>query len=133
MHCLFSILDTLSNYTWVELPELLWYVRSASYTVSMIQQIMKARAQGNPEDIMSLLERFHDRCATDSRDKIYSLLGIAAPYPNSVLTVDYTIRWQDVFRNTTRYIIEGSQTLDILGWGSTEGLDLPSWVPDFAN
>jgi hypothetical protein len=50
------------------------------------------------------------------------------------MSADYTCAWQEVFLRATKYIIQGSQSLDILASaGSASGTeDLPSWVPNFA-
>src|SRR5262249_24322713 len=83
--------------------------------------------------LWELIQRFSSSLATDPRYKVYSLFGITQPYPNGELRAGYTLPWQPVFTNATRYIIKASQTLDIIdSAGSTEEIDdLPSWVPHF--
>jgi hypothetical protein len=103
-----------------------------SYTVFMA---LRGPDQDYSGDLWTLIQRFSSSSATNPRDKIYSLLGIARPYPNCELCPDYILSWQDVYRNATRYVIQGSQNLDIIASAaSARGLsELPSWVPDFAD
>lgn len=89
-----------------------------------------------------LLHNYYRDDATDPRDKIFSLLvllkHIAAAYncAEIPLTIDYSRSVEDVFRETTAWIISESGWLGILcllqprrkvdtlnGW--------PSWVPDY--
>jgi hypothetical protein len=71
--------------------------------------------------------------ASDPRDKVYSLLGIAKPYDGVSFSVDYTISSSQVFKNTAAYIIKGTQNLDILTMAGSKSRDLPSWVPDWSD
>lgn len=73
---------------------------------------------------------------SEPRDIVYSLLGIARPYHDSELKVDYTVSTSEVFKRTAKYIILGSKNLEILLYCSKRedaSLDLPSWVPDWAH
>jgi hypothetical protein len=94
---------------------------------------------------LSLLENFRNRLVTDPKDKVYALLGLSdldTSGPElefqSRVPIDYTRSVLQVFRDTTRAIIEHSTelhrsaSLDILisatprsgegGW--------PTWIPD---
>ena len=87
----------------------------------------------NGSDTLSgLLKRFDNSVATDPRDKIYSLVGIAEPYSNNILPIDYTVEWPEVFVRATRYVIEGDGNLNILASSASGSPELPSWVPNFA-
>ena len=72
--------------------------------------------------------RFHS--ATDSRDKIYGILGLikdkSAPIPN------YTLPIEQLLPEVTRLCINSSGNLDILYSSSSpcKRADLPSWLPD---
>lgn len=80
-------------------------------------------------DLLELLKVLNFTITSDPRHKIFSLLGLANPYPGVELLVDYSIPWQQVFKNAAIYIIEGTQSLEILAEGGLETQDLPSWVP----
>ena len=107
---------------------------TASGEAAAILYTLPRPGGGYRRSLFELIKRFNGSIATDPRDKIYSLLGIAEPYTKGHLSVDYTSTWQQVYSRTAKYIIQGSQSLDILASaGSASDLkSLPSWVPDFA-
>ncbi|MCJ1359348.1 MAG: hypothetical protein MMC33_009350 [Icmadophila ericetorum] len=85
----------------------------------------------------NLIHRFHDRLATDSRDKIYALLGLSHEFysakGNPLFRPDYSKPVMEVFRDCTRAIFKPKYSnLGLLnstlppspepGW--------PSWVRD---
>ena len=91
-------------------------------------------------ELRALLEYTGSSSSTDPRDKVYSLLGLAAEAAAAdvampaALVVSYSKSIRDVFRDVTRYIIESSRDLTILyhirytaDWEA-----YPSWVVDFA-
>jgi hypothetical protein len=102
------------------------------YHASMIATTFPRLVGQHAGTLDTLIRKFTAHRATDPRDKIYSLLGIAEPYSNATLAVDYTSPWLEVFRTTTKYIIEGSQSLNILCLAASECPELPSWAPNFA-
>jgi hypothetical protein len=72
--------------------------------------------------------------ATDERDQIFGLLGIAVDASDFI--PDYNLSVQDVYVDITKHIIKRTKSLAILqmaGIGMTKRRpDLPSWAPDFA-
>ena len=72
--------------------------------------------------------------ATDTRDKIYAMLGLVQPGADCVpVTVDYNIRPAEVFETFTRQYLETYRDLGILacsiGCRDQEGLGpMPSWT-----
>ena len=85
-----------------------------------------------------MLSRFRKLLASDPRDKIYALLGLAK---NTLgIKPDYGKSVSEVYTDFSRSYINHSRNLDLLTqcqWriGLQEGRfnDLPSWVPDFYN
>ena len=86
--------------------------------------------------------------ATDPRDKVYSVLGLArvpmtttaeTPAPDlRTLTfpVDYTKSVSEVYQDVVKYFVNRDRNLDILSIllthrNSSSDNDLPSWVPDW--
>lgn len=73
--------------------------------------------------------------ATDRRDYIYALLGIAADAEQLDLYPDYSKTWQDVFRDTAIALLrQNSQNgLTRILWRcfGSKIPGLPSWVPDW--
>lgn len=85
----------------------------------------------SPCTLLQFLRGFPLCRATDPRDKIYCIIGIATPYPNITLPIDYTIEWPEVFLRATKYVIEGENSLNILTSSGSGREELPSWVPDY--
>jgi len=72
--------------------------------------------------------------ATDSRDKVYALAGIAGSLSKYGLKIDYTIGMERVFEDVTRSCLRKKSDLDILSFarGSKDDSDTtPSWVLDW--
>jgi len=84
-------------------------------------------------DLLENLWKFRDQGAADPRDKVYALLGMSKDYLD--IDVDYSERStsSEVFKATTRKLIEKSRNLDVLmGAGSRSEDNIPSWVLDFS-
>ncbi|RBR26146.1 uncharacterized protein FIESC28_01037 [Fusarium coffeatum] len=87
--------------------------------------------------------------ATDQRDKIYGLLGLAAECHGTMglpeeLKADYSLEVTDLYQRVARFLMEQSQSLAMLtrakGLPGTEtrenrqhDLALPSWCPDWSD
>ena len=74
--------------------------------------------------------------ATDPRDKIFALLGLATDAADPVLHPNYRATAREVFTASSSYMMTTNKSLRILhiaglGW-SRQILDLPSWVPDWS-
>ncbi|PVH87587.1 HET-domain-containing protein [Cadophora sp. DSE1049] len=103
--------------------------------------------------ILDLIEIFRSSKATDARDKIYALVGLAQD--GSQIELDYSATTQDVYTKVTKTALEGQFTFSgaqlVLPDGTREQLsnrdgtlrflhhclppsgssNLPSWVPDW--
>jgi len=82
--------------------------------------------------------------ATDPRDKIYSVLGMAkvpvadptsTSPTNQSMVIDYSKSISEVYQYLTKYIINRDRNLDILcillTHRNADSADLPTWVPDW--
>lgn len=99
------------------------------------------RETGVSESLQDLLER---TCidaditlfqATDARDKIYGLLGLASDSDRLGIVPDYSKSVVEVYANVARALIADGKTT-ILSWcqqSQTRIERLPSWVPDFSS
>ncbi|KAE8368506.1 hypothetical protein BDV27DRAFT_153889 [Aspergillus caelatus] len=89
----------------------------------------------SPEQItlLQLLRQFSGRAATDPRDKVYALLGLAKDRPS--VEPNYAASELDVFIDTTLDIISRTGSLDVLMGDFTMKSThaLPSWVPDWSS
>ena len=99
---------------------------------SIIDVVDKTRMGSRYVEFSDLLMQTRDCLATDLRDKVFSILGMADAEKYR-LQPDYRSTVVDVFISATRSAIEASKRVDILSscQGSESG-DLPSWVPDYA-
>jgi hypothetical protein len=92
----------------------------------------------SPQNFTNLLETlanyryFH---ATDHRDKIYALRGLATGLALNELLPDYSLDFQDVYVQAAKYFILRQASFDCLGFCkfSLRHPSLPSWVPDWSN
>lgn len=89
--------------------------------------------------LLSLINMFRDCDASDPRDKIFALFGIASKTSNlstHLLPVSYQSSAQDVYFSTAQLILQTSGHLELLGHvqdlSITRTTGLPSWVPDFS-
>ncbi len=74
--------------------------------------------------------------ATDPRDKLFALLGLATDTDDPVLHPNYRATVRQVFTASSRYMMTTNRSLRILhiagiGW-SRQIVDLPSWAPDWS-
>ncbi|KAK0744898.1 heterokaryon incompatibility protein-domain-containing protein [Apiosordaria backusii] len=84
--------------------------------------------------ILTLLQDFSARRATDERDKVFALLGLSLLAQRFLIRVSYEDTVAEVYRSTAVGIIRRSRSLDI--WcgdlARKNRRDLDSWVPDWS-
>jgi hypothetical protein len=83
--------------------------------------------------LMELLSLFANSMkATDPRDRIYGILGLAPDKNVLDIKVDYKKEVHEVYTEVARTMLTHNYT-DILSWAhsSKSPLGIPSWVPDF--
>ncbi len=86
----------------------------------------------------SLLSSVGGECrTTDARDLVYGFLGLQSE-PGIKIIPDYRLPVDIVFAQSTKAIIHGTQSLDVLGVIRRPGIlcgeksNLPTWVPDWS-
>jgi hypothetical protein len=69
--------------------------------------------------------------ASDGRDRIYSMLGLAIDADELGITADYSKGCREIYINIARALLKQGN-LDILAMCRSRGdvPNLPSWVPD---
>lgn len=91
---------------------------------------------GLAKDLSFLLQETGSFNCTLPHDRIYAILGLlgARELPPE-LVPDYGLPFHRVYHNYTRFILQGTQSLDLLHSSNTGFLEehLPSWIVDFAN
>jgi hypothetical protein len=107
---------------------------SLAECLSHLSQMRHLVAEHRTEfDLYSLLSAFHPFRATDPRDKVYSLLGLAVDRDELDLPFDYTLDVEDLYVTTAGRILTYDPTADIFAHClGTKTLRLPSWVPDWS-
>src|SRR5204863_9740922 len=118
-----------------------------SYHAALMEQYRTALHSTGEYSKLSLLNLLRDTRnfeATDPRDKIFALYGIAEGLYEqdgnrntlSLFQPDYTKPVEHVYREFTRILITHTKCLDILslcGNHATNRIrNLPSWVPDLS-
>ena len=84
--------------------------------------------------IVGLLDSARGQKATDPRDKVYALLGLAPnPMDAQVLLPDYSPNCsvEDVFIDAAVYCLFQLHDLRVLSYKIATVFNLPSWVPDW--
>jgi hypothetical protein len=89
----------------------------------------------------TLLAKHRHKFATDPRDKVYSLLGMASNVTPQNFTVDYRLTISEIYLTTALFLLQNEQTLSFLGENkpplpippSPSSNPLPTWVPDWTN
>ncbi|KAI0436917.1 heterokaryon incompatibility protein-domain-containing protein [Xylaria telfairii] len=88
---------------------------------------------GNGTNLLSLLQKFSDRKATDERDKVYALLGLANE--KDLLIPDYSVGIHELYEKTVISLIKNHRSLAPLSGDlrrkNSQSQGLGSWVPDW--
>lgn len=103
-------------------------------TIKLADFVSQQAKQGENENLLHLLSKARDSYATDQRDKIYALLGLALQKYKAGLNPDYSKSVEDIYTSLAIYCIEKDRNLDILNAVESDGYrlaSLPGWVPDW--
>ena len=117
-----------------------------SANVLSIEYTRREHTGTSTVEILSLLQRFRARRATDARDKVFALYGLASAPVYCPLDINYAMTEQEVFTNTTIHVIHNTQSLSILHGNMVRpelyevrrlpdmnsANRLPSWVVDWS-
>lgn len=107
-------------------------------TIHLLLRSEKERLRISDVDGKSLfhLLKATSHChASDSRDRVYGLLGLFEPRASSLkLVPNYSLSWRDCWVGTCAYmlLVEGNISMLADAVGNND-LQLPSWVPEFPN
>ena len=83
--------------------------------------------------LLELLSNFHPLQASDPRDKVYSLLGLASDRDDLNLPINYTCTVESLYITVAARIVGIYQPIEILYSNlGAKNLALPSWVPDWS-
>lgn len=114
-------------------PEYTKVLQRFAPTIRNIETLRTRWLDGGGSPMLSLLQEFGYRGATDERDKVYALMGLAKTNHPVAISADYTISVNDVYKQTAISLLKSTQTLAFLSGNQTRKnrRDLPSWVPDW--
>jgi hypothetical protein len=115
-------------------------ILECSRFLEMIPFETTAKITHPPQGLLDLLELFRPCLATDGRDKIYALLGLASAFETddfaSAIEPDYGRDSESIFADFARHVLSQSKSLRILqnvDWQKQRATSLPSWVPDWSS
>ncbi|RYP60659.1 hypothetical protein DL770_009948 [Monosporascus sp. CRB-9-2] len=126
-------------------PASLGLVRSALFILADLKddwdwvrygETKSARLTTETDTLLPLLARLRWNQATNARDKVYGLLGLAKD--GDTVLVDYEITAEEAYQNVALAIMHETGSLDILAHclkprlSRPSKLRLPSWVPDWS-
>ena len=103
--------------------------------LQQLRAICRAVSDDEPLPLLSLLPGTRNFKATDSRDKIYGLLGLATGMESREIQPDYSLTVENVFKKVAKILLLSYNTLDLLNVPrptiTEEAFSLPSWVPNW--
>lgn len=108
---------------------------AVSHSVSTSKQIslMKIRRISVATPLIHLLRTFRHLEATDPRDKLFALLGIASDTQELDIHPDYRKSWREVYTNLTRKLVQHGYFEVLTICEATNQLqNLQSWVCDLS-
>ncbi|KAH8879963.1 hypothetical protein GQ53DRAFT_833688 [Thozetella sp. PMI_491] len=100
--------------------------------VSEVENLRRRWEYDRGSSLLSLLQEFLNRRASDERDKVYALLGLTKA--KDTLATEYTITIDKVYERTAVAVINENKSLSVL-FGDLQRKNrhsLPSWVPDWS-
>lgn len=90
--------------------------------------------------LMELLRLTRHYNASDKRDKVFALMGIATDGDDTGVTIDYTLTVEEIFQSLAVHSLVEKKSLACLSsaglssvYPNSEMLTLPSWVPDWTH
>ncbi|KAK4449782.1 heterokaryon incompatibility protein-domain-containing protein [Podospora aff. communis PSN243] len=91
--------------TWGLLSTAAFLIRGAGSRRNRASGMMQTYSL-NISPLLDLVRMYHDRDATDRRDKIFALLGMSSNIPPGIST-NYNVSWSSIFHDLTASIVGG--------------------------
>ena len=119
------------------------YVAEDFESLIQIGMIRKQHREGKWLPLLFLLSLFRTSKATDARDKVFALLGLATgifDIGDLYFIPDYSLSLAEVYGRVAQTLISATSQIDCLEWARGACLtslepelheDLPTWVPDW--
>ena len=111
-------------------------MHDALVILSGIRIRRRCQKQREENELEILLYNYRNCLASDPRDKVFALVGLARGHIAPACIPDYTKSMLEVYRNLAIHLVIAEQKPDVLAHcayiiGSTSP-SLPSWVPDWS-
>lgn len=102
---------------------------------ALLDFIRKYHSAATKPTLLFLLDHFHQSLATDPRDKVFGLLGMAASGDVDDNVADYELSIEMVYSRLVQATIRRTTRLDILSFSSYPKYlpGLPSWSPEWTS
>lgn len=118
-------------------------ITAAAHIVQLRDLRKHLRSSPGGEEILDLLRRTPNSYATDLRDKVYALLGLATERDQAGVVVDYEKSAAEAYKRLVIHVIRSKSSVDLLvdQWPGGQTLlphesyaaeHLPSWTPNFS-
>ena len=111
-------------------------VNDPVYNLIQMRRENEQRRLGKQSSLLYLLSAFRSCEASDPRDKIFALVGIADQQTIAACTPDYSKDVSEIYSNLASHLIIIERNADILAFcvapHKGQYLPLPSWVPDWS-
>jgi len=123
-----------SNATWEQAIKTDIAEARAINQISLMLNLGMGLVEKQSPSLIDLLQRSRHALATDPRDYVYGLLGLASQPYRDKISVDYTESVGDIYQRVAEIVIELGDGPKLLYniHGLHSELDLPSWVPDWS-
>ena len=106
------------------------------YNLTQMRRENEQRRLGKQSSLLYLLSAFRSCEASDPRDKIFALVGIADQQTIAPCTPDYSKDVSEIYRDLASHLIITERNADILAFcvapHQGQYVPLPSWVPDWS-
>ncbi|KAM0175384.1 hypothetical protein ACHAPC_009627 [Botrytis cinerea] len=97
------------------LPSAIYLIEHAGFRPKFRTDLSK-RFSLNIRSLAELIDMFHTRQATDSRDKVYALLGMSSDDPEKAgLQPDYNTSWEELFQQLIKFVLCENISVKISG------------------
>ncbi|KAH6712545.1 heterokaryon incompatibility protein-domain-containing protein [Leptodontidium sp. MPI-SDFR-AT-0119] len=87
-------------------------------------------------NFLSALDLTRKSLCSDKKDRLFAIQGLLPPVEQRLITPDYSLRTEEVYKATTTSCIDLYGRLALLPYcvlqSSPSDVELPSWVPDFS-
>jgi hypothetical protein len=92
-------------------------------------------SQPDSDDLLDVLQRSRNCSATDTRDKVYALLGLVKQDIANAISVDYTRTPTDIFIDIAVCLLKDHGRIDVILYALDVDRfksDIPGWVPQWS-